>query len=243
MSQELRSAWPVFETYEEAQYVDSAPAYTDSLIAVVIVLVAVAVLLYHGLIRPRGRGRAMLLLTAPPRAITRIGEMVPPIGFFVAGLVESLLLVSLLVTLLLPGSSGIISLSVVGFWLSVGRIALWVALLFAIATLLQAWMVYTFCHPDQISLWWVDYQILLIIAANTLLLPLLLRLFTPMSASVLIALSGGLYVVYRVLLCYREIRIFSHLRHYPLHIILYLCACEIGPLLYLLRVASHSVNQ
>lgn len=243
MSLELRSAWPVFETYEEAQYVDSAPAYTDSLIAVAIVLVAIGVLLYHQLIRPRGRGRALLLLTAPPRAISRVGEMLPSVGFFVVGLLESLLLVSLLVTLLLPESSGIASLSLSGFWLSVGWVALWVALLFIIATVVQAWMVYTFCHPEQISLWWADYLILLIVAANTLLIPLLLRLFTPMSVSALITVSGVLYVVYRILLCYREIRIFSHLSHYPLHIILYLCACEIGPLLYLLKVASLSVNQ
>ena len=240
MSQELRSAWPVFETYEEAQYVDSAPAYTDSLIAVAIVLVAIGVLLYHQLIRPRGRGRALLLLTAPPRAISRVGEMLPSVGFFVVGLLESLLLVSLLVTLLLPESSGVASLSLSGFWLSVGRVTLWVALLFVIATVVQAWMV---CHPEQISLWWADYLILLIVAANTLLIPLLLRLFTPMSVSALITVSGVLYVVYRILLCYREIRIFSHLSHYPLHIILYLCACEIGPLLYLLKVASLSVNQ
>ena len=243
MSQELRSAWPVFETYEEAQYVDSAPAYTDSLIAVAIVLVAVCVLLYHQLIRPRGRGRALLLLTAPSRAIPRVGEMLPSVGFFVVGLLESLLLVSLLVTLLLPESSGVASLSLSGFWLGVGRVTLWVALLFVIATVVQAWMVYTFCHPEQISLWWADYLILMIVAANTLLLPLLLRLFTPLSATTLVILSGGLYVVYRILLCYREIQIFSHLRRYPLHIILYLCACEIGPLLYLLKVASLSVNQ
>ena len=243
MSQELRSAWPVFETYEEAQYVDSAPAYTDSLIAVAIVLVAIGVLLYHQLIRPRGRGRALLLLTAPSRAIPRVGEMLPSVGFFVAGLLESLLLVSLLVTLLLPESSGVASLSLSGFWLSVGRVTLWVALLFVIATVVQAWMVYTFCHPEQISLWWADYLILLIVSANTLLIPLLLRLFTPLSATTLVILSGGLYVVYRILLCYRELQIFSHLRHYPLHIILYLCACEIGPLLFGLKVASLSVNQ
>lgn len=243
LSVETHSAWPAFDGYEAAQYVDSAPEYTDTLLAMTLVLVALSLLLYHILLKPRGRGRAMLLLTAPPRAIPRVREMLPSVGFFVMGLLESLLLVALLVTILLPETSGVASLSVTGFWLSVGRVALWLALLFIIATVAQAWMVYTFCHPDQISLWWADYLILMIVAANTLLLPLLLRLFTPLSTTTLVILSVGLYVVSRILLCYREIQIFSHLRHYPLHIILYLCACEIGPLLFGLKVASLSVNQ
>ncbi len=243
LSVETHSAWPAFDGYEAAQYVDSAPDYTDTLLATTLVLVALSLLLYHMLLKSRGRGRVKLLLTAPPRAIPRVREMLPSVGFFVMGLLESLLLVSLLVTLLLQETSGLASLSVTGFWLSVGRVALRVVLLVFTVTVAQAWMVYTFCHPDQISLWWADYLILMIVAANTLLLPLLLRLFTSVSATTLVTLSGGLYVVYRILLCYREIQIFSHLRHYPLHIILYLCACEIGPLLFGLKVASLSVNQ
>ena len=40
LSGETHSAWPAFDGYEAAQYVDSAPEYTDTLLAMTLVLVA-----------------------------------------------------------------------------------------------------------------------------------------------------------------------------------------------------------
>lgn len=243
MGEETTATWPSFGELEEALPAASAPAYTDGLIAVVILLIALSVMLYHALIQPRGRGRAILLLTAPPTAIARVGEMLPTIRFFILGLLQSILVVAILAMLLLPGEMGVSSLSVADFWLMVGRLSLLVGGGYVVATLIQAWMVYTFCPTERIPLWWASYQICWIGATSLLLIPLVMRLFTPVTTTVVLAVVGVIYLLYRVFLCYRGLQLFSGLRRYPLHIILYLCACEIGPLLFLLEGASISVNQ
>lgn len=243
MGEESSSAWPVFGDFEAAQTTASAPLYTDGLIAVVLILIALAVALYHGLLKPRGRGRAMLLLTAPPSAIARVGEMLPSARFFILGILQSLLVVSILVILMLPGEMGVRALGVGDFWLGVGQISLGVAGALVGVTLIHAWMVYTFCPSDRIALWWADYLISGIGAANLLLIPLVLRLLAPVTPMVVLTVVALIYLLYRVFVCYRGVQLFTGLRRYPLHIILYLCACEIGPLLFLLEGASISVNQ
>lgn len=243
MGEETSATWPTFGELEEALPAASAPAYTDGLIAVVILLIALSVALYHALIRPRGRGRALLLLTAPPAAIARVGEMLPTVRFFILGLLQSFLVVAILAMLLLPGEVGVSSLSVADFWLRVGRLSLLVGGGYAVVTLIQAWMVYTFCPTERIPLWWAGYQISWIGAASLLLIPLVMRLFTSLSATVALWAVGVIYVVFRGFLCYRGLQLFPRLRRYPLHIILYLCASEIGPLLFLVEGASISVNQ
>lgn len=224
--------WPSFGDYTTAQSVAAPPPYYDTLVAVTILLVAVSVLLYHGLLKPRGRGRTLLLLTAPPRTIPRVGELAPSPAYYLVGHLQSFLIVGLLAVLLLPETA---TMSGGGFWLRVGEIALIVGGCYLIWTLLQAWVVHTFCQSEGIPLWWADYRLFWIIAVNLfLLIALLLRLFTPISGAATLVIVGVIYLVYRVMLLYRELQIFSHLRRYPLHIILYLCACEIGPVLFVL---------
>lgn len=236
-------AWPLFGGGGEAlRTIEATPGYGDLLVAVMIPVIAASVLLYRGLVRPRDRADTLFLLTAPPRAIGRVREMSPGLPFYLLGLLESLLVMGLMMVLLLQEEGVVGAMTGQTFWREVGAGALIATGVIVVTTVVQVWLVYTFCRPEQLALWWADYLLLWIITADLLMpLVLLLRLFTPLDRRLLLLVVGAIYLLYRGVLVYRELQIFTHLKRYPLHIFLYLCACELGPLIFLVRGTLQSV--
>lgn len=121
------------------------------------------------------------------------------------------------------------------FWTEAAKAMAKVLALFAVSFLTNIWIWSTFGKQKVWQRWAWSYFLLSVAFGLSLLFPLLLTLISDISRNVL--WSGVLlfFLLYRLLSFRQVLRYFPLLRTSLLHIILYLCTCEIGPLYLLYR--------
>lgn len=226
------SNWPVFESRYIGEEVGVSPEYWEGAVVCFIVLVICSIGL-GVLIRARGRSQAMLLVTSSPHTLSQPREYLPPKLFFPLSLLHTSVMCGMLAALLVEQAMG--GLSRLSFWGEVGALSGLSAAIFGVSIGIYKWLSYTFGRRDQRELWFPNHYLLIFIFGHLLYLPLVCILFTGMDTEVVIALSLGLFVLFRIWSLARLLAIFNQLHRYPLHIFLYLCACEIGPLLFVLN--------
>lgn len=227
--------WPSFARRYEGIAAVSAPPYRESLIAAFILLLALAAALY-ALPGRKGRTQALGLVTLRPAHIRSISAHAPRAGILLAGILLGALLAGILIALLGIDASGR-SPGVTGFWTEAGLCSSRVLGLFLGSLILQIWIAYSFGEEAELRLWIPGYLLLTVMWSSALLLPLGLTVFVPGSAAAARAMAAVLYIAYRAWVVWRGVTVISRVRRHPLHIIWYLCACEVLPLLFLCPAA------
>lgn len=223
--------WPVFETRYEEDIVSSLPGYWESSVAAFIVLVVCSIGLIF-MMAWRGRSQSLLLVTSRPHALSQPREYLPPKLFFPLSLLHACVMVGFTLALLMSHGS---AMAVERFWATAGVLTGIFGLFIVVSTLMYRWMSGTFGTEDQRALWFPNHYLLIFLFGHSLYLPLACLLFTELSISVVIIVTLSLFLLFRGWSVARILAIFNQLYRYPLHIILYLCACEIGPLLFVIN--------
>lgn len=203
--------WPLFEERSAPRQIADTPAFQDQLVAILIILFAVGTLLW-AIHQRTGRNKSigshfLLILFLSLQTIALIGFLYGMSVYSDAG------------------SAPFWSVATVGMLYGIGYLLLQISLYSVF------W--YAFGTRGSISKWFQDFFKVWGATGLALYLPLLVML-TDGSTLLLGILSGVIYFLYRMLIIYTTFNIFPNLLKYPLHIILYLCTCEIAPLLFLL---------
>lgn len=224
-------SWPTFEERYVGCTVVPTPGYWESLITVLLLLLAVTAGIYALLGRKR-RALALQLVTLRPSNIRSVGEHSPGPMVLLVAVLQGAVLVGILYTLLAMQSTGG-GPGVRAFWTMVGVHSGQVLGLFLASLILQIWLGYSFGEDAELKLWVTSYVLLSVMWSTAQILPLLLVLFLPGSRTLLLVVMAGLYIGYRMWVVWRGMAVISRVRRHPLHIIWYLCGCELLPLLYL----------
>lgn len=118
------------------------------------------------------------------------------------------------------------------FWQSVLQYSSIFGIVFIIRQLIYLWIWLCFSRGTNKAKWFGQYLQYWTTFGVTLYLPIALMLlqWTTFHAPLLIV--AATYVAFRIIVFIYSLNIFPHLHRYPLHIILYLCTCEIAPLLF-----------
>ncbi len=205
--------WPQFNQRYQPNIIAEIPAYRDYLIGVLLLLLVTGALLwafYQRNKRQRGAGGAVALYS------------------YLA--LQTILLVGFLYAELVWSSSGSAP-----YWLVAGSGFLYGLSYLLINLLVYGVLWYAFGVPEKVSQWFLAFFRVWGLVGVTLYLPLLVSI-TGGGGSIWVIsmLLGGTYFFFRMLLIHYSITIFPKLLNFPLHLILYLCTCEIAPLLFLL---------
>lgn len=222
--------WPVFDERYEGTTLITTPDYWDSLVVVLMILLAVGTALYTSVGR-KGRSQALQLITLRPGTIRSISEYTPGGWTLFAGIMQGTILAGILAMLLEVQSTGG-ALSEPLFWAGAVRYSVYALGLYLLSFLLQTWISYAFGEGFEFRLWVTNYLLISTLWFGTLGLPLLMALLIPGSMAVPVV-GGLLYLAYRAWVVWRGTAVISRLKRHPFHIIWYLCGCELLPLLFL----------
>lgn len=223
--------WPEFNTRYAEEVISGSPGYWESAVIAYIVLVICSIGLGF-LIQGRGRSQSLLLVTSRPHTLSQPREYLPPPLFFPLSLLHTSVMSGMVLSLLIEKGAGG---DMTSFWVHVGVYSGVFAAIVVICTVMYSWLTRTFGQKDQRELWLPNHFLLLFIFGHSLYIPLTCLLFSPIDSKVAMGLTLALFLLFRGWSTSRLLAIFNQLYHYPLHIILYLCACEIGPLLFILN--------
>lgn len=223
--------WPTFGTRYAEEVINTFPEYWESAVVAFIVLILWSIALIF-LMRGRSRSQALLLVTSRPQALSQPKEYLPPKVFFPLSLLHTSIMTGIVIALFYT-RGGQVDLQ--AFWDHALTFTGLFGLFIIISTIIYEWLTRTFGRDEQRGLWFPNHFLLIFIFGQTLYLPLVCLLFSTMSTSSIALLTLCLFILFRGWSVIRLLAIFNQLHHYPLHIILYLCACEIGPLLFLLN--------
>ena len=205
--------WPQFDQRYQPDRIAEIPAYRDYLIGVLLLLLVTGALLwafYQRNKRHRGAGGGVALY-----AYLAL-QTVFLVGFLYAELTWS-------------------SSSSAPYWLLAGSGFLYGLSYLLINILVYGVLWYAFGTPGKVSQWFLSFFRFWGIAGVALYLPLLVSITGGGGSTwVVSTLLGVTYFFFRMLLIHYSITIFPKLLNFPLHLILYLCTCEIAPLLFLL---------
>lgn len=202
--------WPLFEERYAAEVQSVTPAYVDGVLMIAILL---------------------LLIGATLWAVSRSSKAIHSIGFKITHRIASslitIVLAGLLYGLILAGNSeasSFWSISIEGMLYTLG--------FFLFTTLLYTWIWYTFGLGVDRRQWLDRYFQLWGLLGFSLYIPLTITLYGLGSEMLLFITVVSLYIIFKALLFIMSLQTFRHLLKYPLHIILYLCTCEMLPLLF-----------
>ena len=205
--------WPQFDQRYLPEVVAEVPAYRDYLIGVLLLLLAIGALLwafYQRRNRSGGSGGGVALYP------------------FLT--VQTILLVGFLYAEMVWEKS-----FSVPYWLVAGSGVLYALGYLLINLLVYSVLWYAFGVPERVGQWFISFFRVWGLAGVALYIPLLLCITGIAEYGWLIySLVGVIYFFFRMLLIYYSITIFPKLLNFPLHLILYLCTCEIAPGLFLL---------
>lgn len=205
--------WPQFDQRYLPEVVAEVPAYRDYLIGVLLLLLAIGALLwafYQRRSRSGGSGGGVALYP------------------FLT--VQTILLVGFLYAEMVWEKS-----FSVPYWLVAGSGVLYALGYLLINLLVYSVLWYAFGVPERVGQWFISLFRVWGLAGVALYIPLLLCITGIAEYGWLIySLVGAIYFFFRMLLIYYSITIFPKLLNFPLHLILYLCTCEIAPGLFLL---------
>lgn len=204
----MAERWPFFDQHFPLEELEATVAYRDPLLLLLLGLFLLCTTLY---------GYARWHKSESIQVVT-----------VVVALFQALFVSASLTTLLIAPSSE-------AFWHRTLYHTFAIALLFLLSTAILFWVWRTFSTRDRCREWFYFYFSATATLGALLYLPLLLLLLFPCFRILALLLTALLYLLFRISLGYYALRIFSHLLRYPLHIILYLCACEIAPIVYLLH--------
>lgn len=205
--------WPQFDQRYQPDIIVEVPAYRDYLIGVLLLLLATGALLwalYQRNNRRRGVGSSVWLY--------------PFLTF------QTILLLGFVYAELVWSSSGSAP-----YWLLAGSGVLYGLSYLLINLLVYGVIWYAFGVPEKVSQWFAAFFRVWGISGAALFVPLLVSITAGDEYRWLfLGLLGVVYLGLRVLIIYHSLSIFPKLLKFPLHLILYLCTCEIAPLLFLL---------
>lgn len=213
-----------------ATYHTAPPIFREGAI-VVTLLVALVGAITYALINQEQRSYLSGLFTEQ-----RIGKATSANLYTLRGKIVVLALVALYFSGTLVALLGVTPESnTTHYWLMVRRGAL-VTGGYVITTLvLYSWLWLTLFKESEWRAWVRSYLLLTFLFGIATVIPVALRLLTSLSNKYILLVAVSLLVMYKVLVVWQVLVHFPKMRRSPLHIILYLCACEIGPLLLLYR--------
>lgn len=223
--------WPVFDTKYPSEMVESLPGYWEMTVVAFIVLVACSIVLFF-VMSWRGRSHALLLVSTRPHSLRQPKEYLPPRIFFPLSLLHTSAMVGITVTLLVHSGTDI---ALESFWRETARYSIIFALFIVLSTVIYDWLSRTFGSEEQRSIWIPNHFLLIFLFGLSLFIPMAGLLFSLLSSKDALILMISLFALFRIWSTHRLLAIFNQLLRYPLHIILYLCACEIGPWLFMLN--------
>lgn len=202
--------WPLFEERYVAEVLSGPPAYLDGLLTIVLLLSLVLAGLWTV---SRSAGvrhlRAFRVVYGAANVLFALA-----IGGLIYGLME------------------VAGQGMVDFWRRSAWGMLYGAGFFVVMTLGYVWIWFTFDRGNARRGWYARYFQLWGWAGAVLLIPLGLALVGNTPRVVLRIVLVVIYVLFKVLVVVHSLRTFNHVLRYPLHIILYLCGCEVLPLLF-----------
>ena len=205
--------WPQFDQRYHPDIIAEIPAYRDCLIGVLLLLQVTGELLwafYQRNKRHRGAGGGVALYSYLAL------QTVLLVGFLYAEIVWS-------------------SSSSAPYWLVASSGFLYGLSYLLINLLVYGVLWYAFGVPEKVSQWFLAFFRVWGLAGVALYLPLLVSITGDVGSTwVVSTLLGVTYFFFRMLLIHYSITTFPKLLNFPLHLILYLCTCEIAPLLFLL---------
>lgn len=201
--------WPLFEQRYAPETLPQAPGYQDTLVALVLVMLFIGAI-FWGL-----RKRYIHKQVSAKRGV-----------FSVYAVLQSIVVIGLIYANTLGTSDA--------YWRAAGEGLLLGLGYFTFNTLLYGISWYTFGTKEYITQWFGKYFTIWSVLGFALILPLIISINLSEFESLFFVLFAIIYLLFRVTLLVISLTTFPKLRKYPLHIIWYLCTCEIAPLLFLL---------
>ena len=118
------------------------------------------------------------------------------------------------------------------YWMRVLMLMGILMLGFSIIYLAYCWVGYVFLDPEGRNLWNVNQIVLLTLFGLSLYIPTFLLILVPGSDYWILPVVLALYAIFRLSVVTCSLRLFTKLFNRSLHLFLYLCGCEIGPVIF-----------
>lgn len=224
-------SWPSFPELFTGHSSSSAFAYRDSV--VIGVLVVLGLFAFLMTVVERASVRRLRELVLIPR-----GDSINPRehGFDFFFQVFYLFQTFFLLAISLEPGTHILyppPTDVAQYWFRIGILMILLLAGFVLVYLVYAWIGYAFLSSAERRHWLMQQLALLSLWGISLYLPVMVMLLSKMPwewIGLLVALS---YLVFRSMVVLVSLRIFVTGFRHSLHLFLYLCACEIGPVIFL----------
>lgn len=197
--------WPFFEERFAPILKSEAPVYQDGLIVTLLFLLLATATLF--VLRLRYKKDTFGLL------------------FLLFSAIQSIFLVSVTSVLLLKVEPTV-------FWENIINGTYIITTLFFTQLIIYFWIWIAFSRGANKAVWYREYFKNWSYFGYSLFIPIVLLLLGPKTHWIALSIAGVSYLAYRIVILVQSLMIFPYLRGYPLHIILYLCTCEIFPLLF-----------
>lgn len=201
--------WPLFEKRYAPETLPTAPGYQDILVALLFGMLLVAAIIWS--FRKRQGSKQSSLVTAV---------------FSVYAIIQTIVISGLIYAQL--------SADLTNYW----RVAGW-GMLYAlgyftanIASYSILW--YSFGTPGHILEWYEKFLMAWGVTGLSLMIPLVISLTSSGTDTLTIFALTVIYILFRMSVVVVSLGTFPKLLRYPLHIILYLCVCELAPMLFVL---------
>ncbi|MDD7437227.1 MAG: DUF4271 domain-containing protein [Bacteroidales bacterium] len=201
--------WPLFEQRYPPDTLSIGRGHQDTLVALVLIMLLVGAV-FWGLQKRNSHQQSSV-----SRAI-----------FGIYAVIQSIVIIGLLYANTLGASSA--------YWQATGKGILFGLSYFLLNTILYSLSWFAFGTQEHVSLWFERYFTAWGALGFALFIPLFITINGIGIELLYLAMIVTIYLLFRLLLLIISLTTFPKLRKYPLHIILYLCTCEIAPLLFLL---------
>lgn len=201
--------WPLFEQRYAPETLPAAPGYQDTLVALLIVML-LAGAIFWGLQKRHSR---------KPTSATKT-------VFRIYATLQSVVVIGLLYANTLGANGVYWEATVKGILYGLGYLLL--------NTILYSVSWFAFGTEEHIGQWFGKYFTAWGMLGFALFIPLFLSINGLGIELLFMIVIALIYFSFRILLLVISLTTFPKLRKYPLHIILYLCTCEIAPLLFIL---------
>lgn len=223
--------WPFFPVRYPPIFSEVPPVYWEGAVLLLLFLLAVGGGLYY-LLGKITKGRPWQFLLLRSSEWHGIRESVPSTSFFFLTQFYSSIIVGAVFTVYY---SHYYPLGLSQFWLLLLFSSLGAGLLSVGLFMFRGFLLCTFAGRDLLPIWGLKEALLHFWWSLFLLFPLALMLFTTVDVSILEWVLLMEYVAYRFVSFWVGLSVYGYLLKYPLHIIWYLCACEVMPVMYMVK--------
>lgn len=228
------TTWPTFNTLYPLVRQPEEAVYNNSLTVVVLAMLtlyAVLMLLFPK-IKPKYLVKLLLIRRGDNLGLRENGFQLPIRLFYI---VQALLLSAICLEPFTHNLLGKAS-STPAYWQNIGIVAGGLLLAGLLVYLAYHWIGYTFLTPQESAHWRIAQLSLISLWGLTLYLPTTLLLLTSLPPIAVLGVFALLYILMRIVIVSVSVRVFVTGLQHPLHLFLYLCGCEIAPMLFIANV-------